>query len=311
MSLAIGPVALDDTVERTLELLQPAASARQVRLDNRVPAHTWVRADVQRLRQVVLNIASNAIKYNHTGGAVRLSVDAGRRGFVTLVIEDTGPGMTEMQMGRLFQPFERLGKETSNIEGTGLGLIIARSLTQAIGGKLEVRSLAGRGTHVSIELPRDDAPDTVYDNHATMPECEAPPAPSRAPLRMLYVEDNRINAILFEGALRMHNSQVELRVAEDGEEALAVASEWQPEVLVLDAHLPGMSGFDVLRELRTLPGLATAPAYMCSADAMPDDVQRAYEAGFIGYWTKPIDIAAVLADIDDIARRIRGATPAD
>ncbi|WP_162255115.1 PAS domain S-box protein [Rhizobacter sp. Root1221] len=309
MTLAIGPVALDDTVERTLELLQPAASARRVRLDNQVPAHTWVRADMQRLRQVVLNIASNAIKYNHAGGAVRLSVDTGRRGFVTLVIEDTGPGMTEMQMARLFQPFERLGKETSNIEGTGLGLIIARSLTQAIGGKLDVSSLAGRGTHVSIELQRDDAPDTVYDNLATMPECEAPPAPSRPPLRMLYVEDNRINAILFEGALRMHNSQVELRVAEDGEEALAVASEWQPEVLVLDAHLPGMSGFDVLRELRRLPGLGTAPAYMCSADAMPDDVQRAYEAGFIGYWTKPIDIAAVLADIDDISRRIRGAAP--
>jgi len=75
---------------------------------------------------------------------------------------------------------------------------------------------------------------------------------------------------------------------------------------VLDAHLPGMSGFEVLRHLRTLPGLATAPAYMCSADAMPEDVQRAYEAGFIGYWTKPIDIAAVLADIDTIGRRLRG-----
>lgn len=123
---------------------------------------------------------------------------------------------------------------------------------------------------------------------------------------MLYVEDNRINAILFEGALRMNASQVELRIAEDGEEALAIAGEWLPEVLVLDAHLPGMSGFDVLRQLRAMPGLATAPAYMCSADAMPEDVQRAYEAGFIGYWTKPIDIGAVLADIDAIGRQLRG-----
>lgn len=132
----------------------------------------------------------------------------------------------------------------------------------------------------------------------------------RAPLRLLYVEDNRINAILFEGALRVHDSGVELRVAENGEEATRIAREWQPQVLVLDAHLPGMSGFEVLRLLRTLPGLSTAPAYMCSADAMPEDVQRAYEAGFMGYWTKPIDIAAVLADIDALSIRLRGPDPA-
>ena len=310
MTLAIGPVALDDTVERTLELLRPTASAGQVQLDNQVPPQLWVRADIQRLRQVVLNIASNAIKYNRPGGTVRLSVDASRPGFATLVIEDTGPGMDESQMARLFQPFERLGRETSNIEGTGLGLIIARSLTRAIGGKLEISSQAGRGTRVSIELPRDDAPHIAHDHPDTMPEREASPSPSSVPLRMLYVEDNRINAILFEGALRMHNSQLELRVAEDGEEAVAMALEWQPDVLVLDAHLPGMSGFDVLRALRRLPGMSTTPAYMCSADAMPGDVKRAYEAGFIGYWTKPIDIGAVLADIDDIARRIRGGAGA-
>jgi CheY-like chemotaxis protein len=117
---------------------------------------------------------------------------------------------------------------------------------------------------------------------------------------MMYVEDNRINAILFEEALRLHHGAIELRIAEDGEEALEIARDWQPEVLVLDAHLPGMTGFEVLQQLRQLPALASAPAYMCSADAMPEDVRRAYEAGFIGYWTKPIDIAAVVADIDQL-----------
>ena len=306
MSLALGPVALDELVLGALELLRPSAAKRQVTLDNQLEAGLWVRADVQRLRQVVLNIASNAIKYNVAGGTVRLSTRAGRHHTLALVIEDTGPGMTDAQMARLFQPFERLGKETSSVEGTGLGLIIARSLTQAIGGRLEVSSLAGRGTRVSIELPTDDAPDTSHDSTPTMPDSDDHAPPARIPLRMLYVEDNRINAILFEGALRMNASQVELRVAEDGEEALAIAREWLPEVLVLDAHLPGMSGFDVLRQLRAMPGLATAPAYMCSADAMPEDVQRAYEAGFIGYWTKPIDIGAVLADIDAIGRQLRG-----
>ncbi|MEY4560990.1 MAG: hypothetical protein RLZZ618_267 [Pseudomonadota bacterium] len=310
MSLTIGAVSLDDTVHRTLELLSPLAQSRQVRFSNQMPAGLWVRADAQRLRQVVLNIASNAVKYNHLGGTVRFSADTGIHGRVILTIEDSGSGMNAAQMSRLFQPFERLGKETSSIEGTGLGLIIARSLTQAIGGRLEVSSLPGKGTRVHIELQRSDAPDLLSDNLPLPSESTDTVSSESPPLRMLYVEDNRINAILFEGALRMHNSSVELRVAEDGEEALAIAREWSPEVLVLDAHLPGMSGFDVLRELRVMPGLATVPAYMCSADAMPEDVQRAYEAGFIGYWTKPIDIAAILKDIDDLAQRLRSKASA-
>jgi CheY-like chemotaxis protein len=124
---------------------------------------------------------------------------------------------------------------------------------------------------------------------------------------MLYVEDNRINAILFEEAMRLHGDRVELRVAEDGDQALTVAQEWQPEMLVLDAHLPGASGFEVLRLLRALPGLDNVPAYMCSADAMPDDVQRAYEAGFIGYWTKPIHVGTILADVEQCLQRSRGS----
>jgi CheY-like chemotaxis protein len=204
-------------------------------------------------------------------------------------------------MSRLFQPFERLGRETSTIEGTGLGLIIARSLTQAIGGRLSIASRAGQGTSVRLELQAAEAAAAA----PPLPPPAPAPAPVRA-LRMLYVEDNRINAILFEEAMRLHGDRIELRVAEDGEHALAIARSWQPEVLVLDAHLPGASGFDVLRLLRALPGLDNVPAYMCSADAMPDDVQRAYEAGFSGYWTKPIDVGSVLADVAQCLQRCRG-----
>jgi CheY-like chemotaxis protein len=207
--------------------------------------------------------------------------------------------MTAEQMSRLFQPFERLGRETSPIEGTGLGLIIARSLTQAIGGRLNITSVAGRGTCVRIDLQRADPPAN------TVPPAQPEATNARAGLRMLYVEDNRINAILFEEAMRMHSSQIDLRVAEDGDQALSLAQDWRPEVLVLDANLPGISGFEVLRLLRTLPGLDTVPAYMCSADAMPEDVKRAYEAGFIGYWTKPINLSQVMADIDQCLQRSR------
>lgn len=122
-------------------------------------------------------------------------------------------------------------------------------------------------------------------------------APARSGLRMLYVEDNRISAILFEEMLRTHNCDVQLRVAEDAAEAMSLARGWSPDVLVLDAHLPDATGFELLPMLRTLPGMARVPAYMCSADAQPEDVQHAYAVGFIGYWTKPINIATVLMDI--------------
>jgi PAS domain S-box-containing protein len=303
LALDLGPVDLHDVITRAMELLWPTAQARQVSLHNQVSPGAWVHADVQRLRQVLLNVGSNAVKYNRVGGGVQWRLESAAPGRLILCIEDNGTGMSAGQMSRLFQPFERLGRETSAIEGTGLGLIISRSLIQAIGGRLDVSSEAGRGTCVRIELQAVDAPS---DSAAQAPADNAAVAPPASNgLRMLYVEDNRLNAILFEEAMRMHSSQIELRVAEDGDQALSMARDWQPEVLVLDAHLPGISGFEVLRLLRTLPGLDNVPAYMCSADAMPDDVQRAYEAGFVGYWTKPINVSAVLADIEECMRRGR------
>jgi CheY-like chemotaxis protein len=120
-------------------------------------------------------------------------------------------------------------------------------------------------------------------------------------MRLLYVEDDRLNALLFEAALR-HRPQWQLRIAEDGAEALATCSgDWQPDILVLDAHLPDTTGIALLAALCALPGLARVPAYMCSADAMPDDVQRALAAGFDGYWTKPVDFEVVLGDLDRAA----------
>ena len=130
----------------------------------------------------------------------------------------------------------------------------------------------------------------------------ASPASGPRPLRLMYVEDNRINAMLFSTALQLHGG-FELRLAGDGEEALLLVRDWTPEVLVLDANLPDTNGFDLLGALRGQPGLGNTPAFMCSADAMPEDRRRAAEAGFIGYWAKPIDIGSIVADIRRVASR--------
>ncbi len=118
-------------------------------------------------------------------------------------------------------------------------------------------------------------------------------------MRLLYVEDNRINALLFEEALKLQQG-FELKIAEDGAQALDMATAWQPEVLVLDSHLPDVTGTELLHRLRGLPALAQVPAFMCSADAQPEDVQQALAAGFRGYWAKPISIASILADLRDL-----------
>ncbi len=320
LALQRKPQALRGLVGATFDLLQPLARQHEVALQNQVDVSAWVTADAQRLRQVLINIVSNAIKYNRAGGSVCIDLLPGDARHCVLSVEDTGSGLTQAQLARLFQPFERLGHESSAIEGSGLGLLIARRLIDEMGGQLTLSSVPAGGTRVTIALPRAAAPPAASQaasqaagQRASAPadeatRAEAPPAaesvaaPVPASVRMLYVEDNRINAILFEEALRLRGG-IELQVAEDGAEALALVAQWAPEILVLDANLPDMSGYDVLARLREMPALAEVPAFMCSADAMAEDVQRATAAGFVGYWTKPIDIARVMGDLDRLQLR--------
>ena len=313
--LQMKPLALSALIGATFELLQPLARQHGVALQHQVDADAWVNADAQRLRQVLINIVSNAIKYNRSGGWVCIGLVPGGVEHWVLAVEDTGSGLTQEQLTRLFQPFERLCHESSPIEGSGLGLEIARRLVETMGGQLTLSSVPASGTLVRIALPRTEAPRSAADAAAapavaasrawtqTVPvaaataDAPADTVPAAPGLRILYVEDNRINAILFEEAVRMRGG-IELQVAEDGAEALALVQQWLPEVLVLDANLPDMSGYEVLARLRKLPALAAVPAFMCSADAMDEDVQRATAAGFVGYWSKPIDIARVMRDLD-------------
>jgi PAS domain S-box-containing protein len=304
LTLKAEPLVLLDEVRQCAAMLGPLASQRSISIQANVSPSYMVTADRQRLRQILMNIGSNAIKYNQAGGTVWFDTEDRPDGHTALVIRDTGPGMSPQQLGRLFQPFERLGRETSSIEGTGLGLIITRSLIEAMGGSMEIRSQPGSGTRVNIVLPSAANSEMPTSGDTLNTHMDKPPGgpsatnsreestPTQTPLHVLYVEDNRINAMLFEEALRPY-AQLSLDIAEDGQMALSMARDKAPDVLVLDAHLPGMSGFDVLRALRTLPQLEKTPAFMCSADAMPDDVARATAAGFAGYWTKPIDIQQV------------------
>ncbi len=304
---ALEPRAIElaPFLDSTLELLRPAAEAAGIALSSQIPPGHWVEADERCLRQVLMNMVSNAVKYNRPGGWVLVSLLDAPEGRCTIAIEDTGSGLTDEQLARLFQPFERLGHETTGIEGSGLGLVITRSLIEQMGGSVSLSSVPGAGTLARIELPAADSPDAAPAPLA--PSAIDVPAPSPAAerlLRVLYVEDNRINALLFEEAMRLLGG-IELQIAESGKEALQLVAGWTPQVLVLDANLPDMNGHDLLALLRADAALAGLPAFMCSADAMPEDIERARASGFVGYWTKPIEMAKVSSALD----ALRGTTP--
>jgi signal transduction histidine kinase/CheY-like chemotaxis protein len=305
------PLELASFVASETTLLTPLLGKQSLTMLNDVPAGLMVSADVRCLRQALLNIATNAIKYNRPAGIVRWSASVVRPGFAVLKISDTGYGMSREQLPRLFQPFDRLGMEASSHPGRGLGLLIAKGLVEHMGGTLEVESRVGVGTHVLVELPLAEPHSLFGDLESNgldlaMAELSARTAAADVPLRaqsdlmptirVLYVEDNRVNAMLFEAVLGAR-PDIELRIAETGWEALDIVDNWIPDVLVLDANLPDIHGVRLLRQMRELAYLKDTPAFMCSADALEEDVQVARAAGFSDYWTKPVDFNKVLADL--------------
>ena len=305
------PLELASFIASETTLLQPLLKKQNLTLVNDVPAGLMVSADVRCLRQALLNLSTNAIKYNRPAGLVRWSASVVRPGHAVLKISDTGYGMSREQLPRLFQPFDRLGMEASSHPGSGLGLLIAKGLIEHMGGKLDVESRVGVGTHVLVELPLAEPHSLFGDLDASaldmsmmaahgMGEPTVVPIPAQSNLmptiRVLYVEDNRVNAMLFEAVLGVR-PDIELRIAETGWEALDVVESWVPDVLVLDANLPDIHGVRLLRQMRELDELKTTPAFMCSADALEEDVQVARAAGFADYWTKPVDFSKVFADL--------------
>lgn len=321
--LNLQPRVLDPAplVAACATMLRPLAQARGVRqvLPAAAPAGTpapRLVADEQRLRQVLLNLGSNAVKYNRPGGQVLWEIGADEGGPVHITVRDTGSGMTEDQLARLFQPFERLGRE-GNIEGSGLGLLIAKRLVSDMGGQVSLSSQPGLGTSVRVSLPAaaPALPPAGAASAESVPQATAQPAaptstePPPAPpptrkLQVLYLEDNRVNALLFTEALRAR-PDIETHVADCGQELFEMLPQLRPDVFVLDAHLPDCNGYDVLARLRAMPGHADTPAYMCSADAAPEDLARAQAAGFAGYWSKPLDLSRILADLGRLAADLR------
>jgi signal transduction histidine kinase/ActR/RegA family two-component response regulator len=297
----VGPL-----VAQAAELVEVMASARGIRIEVATAACPCaVLADPRRVRQILNNLLSNAVKYNADGGTVRVILDRSATQ-VAIAVHDTGPGLTPAQVGRLFEPFNRLGAERSAVTGTGLGLVIARSLVQAMDGTLDVHSTPGEGSVFTVRLP--GAPADTASDFGRLGTPAPPPAPAAGqPVRLLYIEDNPVSAELMRHALSGRPG-VQLSVAVDGETGLQAARSLRPHLILLDMHLPRLDGMAVFRCLQADPVLAGIPCVAISSDAMATDIEQAKAAGFAEYLAKPLDMGHLLTLVEGV-RAARARRP--
>ncbi len=294
LKMALGAVALARTVAETLPLLLAQARARgvSVHVDD-LDFVVW--ADITRVRQIVINLVSNAIKYNREGGHVHISarLDGAR---VLLSVRDTGRGIHADQIRHLFEPFNRLGIEREGIEGTGIGLAVVKAVVERMGGQVSARSELGVGSEFTVTL--ESARERAHE--AAAPQRSAPTLDfsGRAYAgKLLYIEDNPVNVLIVEELVTRFPG-LTLVSEGDGASGVARAREFMPDLVLVDMQLPDFDGFEVLRRLRADPLTAATPCIALSANAMPDDIARALAAGMADYWTKPIDFRAFADSLD-------------
>jgi len=298
LSLSVEPVSLAEVLAECQSLLEQQGQKRGLTLTfPALDGPLFVLADRTRLKQVLINLLTNAIKYNLPRGSVTVDLEGGTAGRTRINVRDTGEGLPPEKLEQLFEPFNRLGQESSAEEGTGIGLVVSKLLVELMGGAIGVRSTPGAGSVFWFELAVPTGPRPA----------EAPARPEGAavarglrggPRRtLLYVEDNAANLELVE-QLMERRPDMHLLSALDGARGVELARASLPDVILMDINLPGLSGLQVLRILREDPVTAHIPVLAISANAMPADIARGLEAGFLRYLTKPIRLTDFLEAMD-------------
>jgi len=292
-------MSLTDVLQDCHAMIEPQAQKRGIHMtfphfDNLF----YVHADRIRVKQVMVNLLSNAIKYNRAGGGVVVHCAMSGEDRVRVSVTDTGVGLAPEQLSHLFQPFNRLGQETSTEEGTGIGLVVTKQLVELMGGVIGVESSVGVGSIFWVELPASSAPELIFNHSGDFTMEQDPAAQESAPQRtLLYVEDNPANLALIE-QLIARRSDLKLLTAVDGHSGIELARRRQPDLILMDINLPGMSGFDALKILREDTSTAHIPVLALSANAIPHDIEKGLEAGFFHYLTKPIKVHEFMAALD-------------
>jgi PAS domain S-box-containing protein len=303
LQLSPEPVCVANALHETLDLMRPLAAERGIDLSapSDLDKEAFVLADHQRLKQVLLNLLSNAVKYNSIKGKVSVSCTPSEKDTFRIAISDTGVGIPGEKLARLFTPFDRLGADQSNVEGTGLGLALSQRLVQAMGGTIGAESTLGQGSTFWLELPRAKSPKLyVSPLKSEAPEAEqTPPTGKRA---ILYIEDNLSNLKLVEEILS-EQPGINLISAMQGQLGLDLARKHLPDLILLDLHLPDVPGWDVLSQLQRSETTRHIPVVVISADATSSQIERLMNQGARDYLTKPLDVTRFSRVVEDVISR--------
>ncbi|SFD12094.1 ATP-binding response regulator [Pseudoalteromonas denitrificans] len=309
INLFIEPIAIESTLNDALQLIFPLAQKKDIAIElllnnktisfEALSSHqTVANLDSVRLKQILLNLLSNAIKYNCDQGKVIVHLYAKTHKTICISISDTGRGLTADQQQKLFKPFQRLGQELNNeIEGTGIGLVITKKITELMKGAIYVKSKLGKGSCFTVEFPTHNLEShqelkKVTNELSTLP-CDIDYSKEQS---VLYIEDNPANLRLVTVLIKQLPN-VKLWSSPDPKLGIELAFEYQPDLILLDINLPGMNGYKVLENIRKNSSMNNTPIIAITANAMASDKQKGLAAGFDNYITKPFDINALLHTI--------------
>lgn len=283
-------VLLSDVMQECRAMIEPQALKRDIQLSFLPFDPSWyANADRTRVKQVLINLLTNAIKYNREHGSIIVECSEPAPERIRISIKDSGKGLSPENLTNLFQPFNRLGQEAGTEEGTGIGLVVTKQLVELMGGVIGVNSKVGAGSEFWFELNRDVMPSLAED-HIQAIEAIAPVAADAAMRSLLYIEDNPANLFLVEQIVADYPN-MRMLSARDGHLGIAMARTQRPDVILMDINLPGINGYEALGILSHDPITADIPVLAISANAMPRDIKKGLEAGFLDYLTKPIRVS--------------------
>ena len=303
ISLSLEPIGLESIIHETVDIVKPQANSRQIQIEpiDSAASRLFVMSDRQRLKQILINLMNNAIKYNKDGGLVKIqcslaSPDLAGKPRIRIAISDTGHGISESDIPKLFTPFERIGAEKTTTEGTGLGLSVVKKLIEIMNGNLGVESLPNVGSTFWIELPETE---NQIQNAIKRGALELHQRGSTKKAGMiLYVEDNVSNIELVEQILLAQRANIRLVTTMLGSQTMNLAVENKPDLILLDLNLPDIHGSKVLEHLLANEKTSNIPVVVISADAMPQQLQRMTQAGAKDYLTKPLNVEEFIKVID-------------